>query len=66
MVNYNLKCRLNLEQNYLILICFFNLNNSVMSHEKSKEQVNRKKEPAKSLKEKRQAKKVKKEEKKRF
>lgn len=33
-----------------------------MSHEKAKEQINHKKEPAKSLKEKRAAKKAKKEE----
>lgn len=41
------------------------LNLYAMSHEKAKEQVQHKKEPAKSLKEKRLAKKAKKEEKKR-
>jgi hypothetical protein len=45
---------------------FINLNRLVMSHEKAKEQVMKKKEPAKSLKEKRLAKKAKKEEKKRL
>jgi hypothetical protein len=39
------------------------LNLEAMSHEKAKEQVKNKKEPAKSLKEKRLAKKAKKEEK---
>lgn len=44
---------------------FINLNHTVMSHEKAKEQANKKKEPTKSLKEKRLAKKAKKEEKRR-
>ena len=42
-----------------------NLNTRAMSHEKAKEQTKHKKEPTKSLKEKRLAKKAKKEEKKR-
>ena len=43
-----------------------NQNHIAMSHEKSKEQAKVKKDPAKSLKEKRAAKKAKKEEKKRM
>ena len=46
-------------------ILFINLKQIVMSHEKAKEQTKTKKEPAKNLKEKRAAKKAKKEEKKR-
>jgi hypothetical protein len=46
-------------------LAFINLNQIVMSHEKAKEQANKKKEPTKNLKEKRLAKKAKKEEKKR-
>jgi hypothetical protein len=42
---------------------FINLNYSAMSHEKAKEQTKHKKEPTKTLKEKRLAKKAKKEEK---
>ena len=57
-----------------IIGCFFiylncllnNLNQIVMSHEKAKEQTKTKKEPTKNLKEKRLAKKAKKEEKKRM
>lgn len=45
---------------------FINLKSAAMSHEKAKEQTKNKKEPAKSLKEKRLAKKAKKEEKKRL
>jgi hypothetical protein len=44
---------------------YLNFNNRAMSHEKAKEQTKHKKEPTKSLKEKRLAKKAKKEEKKR-
>jgi hypothetical protein len=44
---------------------FINLNLNAMSHEKAKAQEHNKKEPAKSLKEKRALKKAKKEEKKR-
>jgi len=44
---------------------FINLKLKAMSHEKAKEQNNTKKEPAKNLKEKRAAKKAKKDEKKR-
>ena len=44
---------------------FINLNLIAMSHEKAKEQTKHKKEPTKTLKEKRLAKKAKKEEKKR-
>ena len=47
-------------------IPFINLNHIVMSHEKAKEQAKKKKEPTKNLKEKRLAKKAKKEEKKRL
>lgn len=45
---------------------YINLNYIVMSHEKAKEQANKKKEATKSLKEKRLAKKAKKEERKRM
>ena len=45
---------------------YINLKSGTMSHEKAKEQTNAKKEPTKSLKEKRAAKKAKKEEKKRL
>ena len=50
---------------FIFGIPFINFKYIAMSHEKAKEQTNNKKEPTKSLKEKRLAKKAKKEEKKR-